>query len=98
MHLGKGLNSALYGLPVSLDCVRLRQTNSRLNSRQHVLGTVLGFTSEYSDLRLVLDAVGNVTSEAACMDELIPLPQHVGIDKRVTGRAILATQDRVVIL
>src|SRR4051794_392399 len=85
MSLGKGSNSPIYSLLESLDRVRLRKVHGGLNSRQHVLGAVLGFASENCDLRLAFDAVRNVAGEAACMDELVSLPQNVGIDKGVTG-------------
>src|SRR4029434_11075461 len=43
-------------------------------------------------------ALRDVAGEAACMDELALLPQHVGVDQDMLDRPILADQPRLVVL
>lgn len=51
----------------------------RLRSRQHVLGPVLGLASEDGDLRLPLLVLCDVTCEAAGVNELVTIPENVGM-------------------
>ena len=53
MDICERLDASLDGLLETFGRVGLRQMHSRLNSRQHVLGSVLGLARENSDLRLV---------------------------------------------
>ena len=43
-------------------------------------------------------ALRDVPGEAACMDELALLPQHIRVDQDMLDRPILADQPRLVVL
>ena len=83
MDICEGLNASLDCALEPVGCFGVRKMHGRLHCCQHVPGSVLGLAREYGNLRLAALALRDVTREAAAVNELVAIPQNVGINEHV---------------